>query len=187
MCQLQSSGGCSRNQIRDLVFLKSDLVKAKTKQIQQPALWPGESSCTAAIIAELVLTEMQGSLEAFLKQSEVQSATQPENTSGFSLAQSTTMDGWLFVWISRWTAICLSMEAVVGGIQVATYYRSPLLHISEMFANFEMFQMIVNNILFSPCSIFTPKRRRKTKQQPGIFKVSQEKVTLYCALLCNRG
>jgi len=32
-------------------------MKAKTKQIQQAALQLGESNCTAAVIAELVLTE----------------------------------------------------------------------------------------------------------------------------------
>lgn len=54
--------------------------------------------------------------------------------------------------------------------------------ISEMFAHFEMFQKIENNLL--SLHHFTPKGKA---QQPGIFKVSQVKVTLYHSLLHNHG
>ena len=77
------------------------------------------------------------------------------------------------------------MEAcniVVEGIHVATYYRSLLLHISEMFAKFEMFQTIVNNILFSSCSLFTVKRKEKQKNSQAFSRFP--KLKLCCVVHC---
>lgn len=66
-----------------------------------------------------------------------------------------------------WIAINLSVEACnisVEGIHVATCYKSSLLCALEMFAHFEIFQKIVNNTIFCPRSIFTPKGKEKTKR-----------------------
>lgn len=146
-CQLQSPGGWDQVS-RDQVCLERDLVKAKTKQIQEPALWLGGSSCTAAIVAELVFTETQSGFGTLAVYSEVQAATQPENTSDFSrgLNERVCLDSWV-------DSHYLSLEPnniAVEGIHVSTCYRSPLLHISEMFANFEMFQTMMNDIILFP-------------------------------------
>lgn len=149
-CQLQSSGVWN---FRDLVCLKSGVVKAKTEQIQQPALWLGESSCTAAVAgsrAGVHISRVALELPQYILRSRLP----------FVL--------WLqqgqFVWIPGWMAIYPSQEPnniVVEGVRVSTCCRSPLLHISGMFANFETFQTMVNNTILFPSSVFGPKGKEK--------------------------